>query len=135
MQAGQEKIGLLLLGVQPEGFLGVSQGLLHIPLALVESGQLHLQEGGFGIVGQSRLIFLDGPGGVFGHQQLLGFEEVIEGQAFRGFRRDGALGSGGRHPAQRGAPRERQAQADHYDPAEEDAGQEGTDAEPNVPAR
>ena len=50
MQAGQEKIGLLLLGIQPEGFLGVSQGLLHITLALVEGGQLHLQEGGFGII-------------------------------------------------------------------------------------
>ena len=51
VQAGQEKICLLLLGIQPEGFLGVSQGLLHIALALVEGGQLHLQEGGFGIIG------------------------------------------------------------------------------------
>jgi hypothetical protein len=68
VQAGQEKISLLLSGIQPEGFFGVSQGLLHIALALVEGGQLHLQERRFGIIFDGRLIFLDGPGLVIGHQ-------------------------------------------------------------------
>ena len=95
MQAGQEKICLLLLGIQPEGFFGVSQGLLHVALALVEGGQLHLQERRFGIIFYGRLIFLDGPRRVIGHQQLLGLEEVVVRQAFGGFRRGGDPGFGG----------------------------------------
>ena len=56
--------------------------------AINNGAEFYLQKGGFGITGQGRLIFLNSPRRVFGYQQLLGFQEVIEGQAFRGFRRD-----------------------------------------------